>query len=75
MNGHKISEAKSTCDPVLAAEFHPIEKNLLITIGKGHIHFWDIEGGSLAKKIGSFEVWGFVVVVCVIELGYHFACS
>ena len=75
MNGHKISEAKSTCDPVLAAEFHPIEKNLLITIGKGHIHFWDIEGGSLAKKIGSFEVWGFVVVFCVIELGYHFVCS
>lgn len=55
LNGHKISEAKSTCDAVLAAEFHPIEKNILITIGKGHIHFWDIEGGSLAKKIGSFE--------------------
>lgn len=56
-SGHKISESKSTCDSVLAAEFHPIEKNILITIGKGHIFFWDIECGSLVKKIGVFEVY------------------
>jgi len=54
--GHKITETKTSCDPVLAAEFHPMERFTLITIGKGHIHFWDIEGGTLAKKLGTFEV-------------------
>lgn len=55
-NGHRIAEAKSSCDPVLAVEFHPIEKYTLVSIGRGHIHFWDIEGGGLVKKVGSFEV-------------------
>ncbi|KPM01385.1 echinoderm microtubule-associated protein-like protein 1 [Sarcoptes scabiei] len=54
-NGHKLCESKSSCDSVLAVEFHPIEKNSLITIGRGHIHFWDIDGGILTKKVGSFE--------------------
>jgi WD40 repeat protein len=54
--GHKITETKTSCDPVLAAEFHPMERFTLMTIGKGHIHFWDIEGGTLAKKLGTFEV-------------------
>ncbi|KAJ6218486.1 hypothetical protein RDWZM_009643 [Blomia tropicalis] len=54
-NGHRLSESKSTCDPVLAIEFHPIEKYTLISIGKGHIFFWDVEGGTLVKKIGVFE--------------------
>lgn len=54
--GHKITETKTSCDPVLAAEFHPMERYTLVTIGKGHIHFWDIEGGTLAKKLGIFEV-------------------
>ena len=53
--GHKITETKTSCDPVLAAEFHPMDRFCLITIGKGHIHFWDIEGGSLSKKLGIFE--------------------
>lgn len=74
LNGHKISEAKSTCDAVLAAEFHPIEKNILITIGKGHIHFWDIEGGSLAKKIGSFEVCNFNFFSSQTDHQIHFFC-
>ena len=54
--GHKITETKTSCDPVLAAEFHPMDRFCLMTIGKGHIHFWDIEGGSLSKKLGVFEV-------------------
>lgn len=56
-NGHRLSESKSTCDPVLAIEFHPIEKFTLISTGKSHIFFWDIEGGTLVKKIGMFEVY------------------
>lgn len=55
-NGHRLAESKSTCDTVLAVEFHPIEKYTLISIGRGHIFFWDIEGGTLAKKLGLFEV-------------------
>lgn len=54
--GNKVSETKSTCDPVFYVEFHPMERFCVITYGKGHIHFWDIEGGTLAKKIGLFEV-------------------
>lgn len=54
-NGHRLSESKSTCDAVLAVEFHPMEKYTLISVGKGHIFFWDIEGGTLQKKIGVFE--------------------
>lgn len=54
--GHKITETKTTSDPVLAVEFHPMDRYSMVTIGKGHIHFWDIEGGTLAKKVGIFEV-------------------
>lgn len=54
--GHKITETKTTSDPVLAIEFHPMDRYSMVTIGKGHIHFWDIEGGTLAKKVGIFEV-------------------
>lgn len=53
--GHKITETKSSAETVLAAEFHPMDKHVLVTVGKGHIHFWDTEGGTLAKKLGIFE--------------------
>lgn len=52
----KISEAKTSCDPVLAIEFHPMDRFSFVTLGKGHIYFWDFEGGTLAKKVGIFEV-------------------
>ncbi len=53
---HKVTETKSSSEQVLAVEFHPMDRFALITIGKGHIHFWDIEGGTMAKKLGTFEV-------------------
>lgn len=43
-------------ESVLAATFHPTEPTLLITCGKSHIHFWTLEGGSLSKRQGIFEV-------------------
>ncbi|KAJ8308865.1 hypothetical protein KUTeg_013739 [Tegillarca granosa] len=52
---HKLTETKSSTEPVLAAEFHPLEKNSIITCGKGQISFWTIEGGTLAKKTGIFD--------------------
>lgn len=54
-NGHRLSECKSSVDPVLSLEFHPMEKHSLISVGRGHINFWDTEGGTLVKKVGIFE--------------------
>lgn len=55
-NGHKVAESKSTVDPVLAVEFHPVERHTLISIGRGHVFFWDIESGSLTRRVANFEV-------------------
>ncbi|XP_063957676.1 77 kDa echinoderm microtubule-associated protein isoform X1 [Lytechinus pictus] len=51
----KICETKSSQDPVLACEFHPMNDEQIITLGKGHIHFWNTAGGKLVKKSGIFE--------------------
>ncbi|CAH1261926.1 EML1 [Branchiostoma lanceolatum] len=53
--GHKITETKAANEPVLAAEFHPTEKNLIVTCGKSHICFWTLEDNKLSKKQGVFE--------------------
>ncbi|XP_077525677.1 echinoderm microtubule-associated protein-like 2 isoform X2 [Haemaphysalis longicornis] len=53
--GVKITETKSASEAVLAVEFHPMDRHTLVTLGKGHIHFWDMEGGTLAKRLGLFE--------------------
>jgi microtubule-associated protein-like 1/2 len=44
----------------LVATFHPTDPTLLITCGKSHIYFWSLEGASLSKRQGLFEVsaWG-----------------
>ena len=47
---------QSSTDPVLAAEFHPCEKNVIVSCGKGQISFWNIEGGTLTRKQGIYEV-------------------
>lgn len=47
---------QSATETVLAAEFHPMDRYTLITVGRNHIHFWDTEGGTLVKKLGLFEV-------------------
>ncbi|BFZ12124.1 hypothetical protein BsWGS_15165 [Bradybaena similaris] len=52
---HKITETKSSTDPVLAVEYHPLDNSQIITCGKSQISFWTLEGGSLARKNGIFD--------------------
>lgn len=55
-NGRKVTETKCSVDTVVAAEFHPLDKNQIITIGKNHIAFWTLDqNGALYKKIGIFD--------------------
>ena len=48
---------QSSTEPVLACEYHPCDKNVIVTCGKGQILFWTIDNGALSKKQGLFEVW------------------
>ncbi|KAK4886318.1 hypothetical protein RN001_002589 [Aquatica leii] len=55
-HGHKITETKCSVDTIVAAEFHPLDKNCLVTCGKSHIGFWTLDaGGTLYKRMGIFE--------------------
>ncbi|KAL1448094.1 hypothetical protein WDU94_012292 [Cyamophila willieti] len=55
--GHKMCETKCSVDTVVAAEFHPLDRNSIVTCGKSHINFWTIDaGGTLYKKQGIFEM-------------------
>lgn len=43
-------------DTIIAAEFHPLERNTIVTCGKSHIAFWTLDaGGTLYKRMGVFE--------------------
>lgn len=54
--GHRVTETKCSVDTVIAAEFHPLDRNSIIVIGKGHIAFWTLDtGGALYKRMGVFE--------------------
>ncbi|ELT93984.1 hypothetical protein CAPTEDRAFT_152534 [Capitella teleta] len=53
--GQKITETKSSTEAVLGCEFHPCEKNIVVTYGKGQISFWNIDGGTLTRKMGIYE--------------------
>jgi len=53
--GQKLAENKSSGDTVVAMDFHPLDKNALISCGKGHISFWTFENGVLYKKLGIFD--------------------
>ncbi|KAK7582719.1 hypothetical protein V9T40_014164 [Parthenolecanium corni] len=54
--GHRITETKCSMDTVVAAEFHPLDKNSIVTCGKNHISFWVLDaGGTLYKRQGLFE--------------------
>ncbi|XP_050404187.1 echinoderm microtubule-associated protein-like 2 isoform X5 [Patella vulgata] len=52
---HKVTETKSSTEPVLAAEYHPYENNQIVMCGKGQISFWTLESGTLTKKQGIYE--------------------
>ncbi|XP_023223869.1 echinoderm microtubule-associated protein-like 2 [Centruroides sculpturatus] len=70
--GSKITETKCSSETVLAVEFHPMDRYTIITLGKGHVYFWDTEGGTLAKKIGIFEKHEkpkYVLCMAFTELG------
>lgn len=54
--GYKVTETKCSVDTVVAAEFHPLDRNCIVTCGKGHISFWSLDaGGTLYKRMGVFE--------------------
>lgn len=43
-------------ESVFAADFHPTDCNIIVTCGKSHLYFWNLEKGVLVKKQGLFEV-------------------
>lgn len=47
---------KCSNEAVFAADFHPTDTNIIVTCGKSHLYFWTLEGNSLNKKQGLFEV-------------------
>ncbi|XP_019716941.1 echinoderm microtubule-associated protein-like 2 isoform X1 [Hippocampus comes] len=51
----QLADVKCSNDSVLAAVFHPMDANLIVTCGKSHINFWSLEGSTLAKRQGLFE--------------------
>ncbi|XP_061157270.1 echinoderm microtubule-associated protein-like 1 isoform X3 [Syngnathus typhle] len=51
----RLAEVKTSNDTVFAADFHPTDSNILVTCGKSHLHFWNLEKGMLVKKQGLFE--------------------
>ncbi|XP_015834813.1 echinoderm microtubule-associated protein-like 2 isoform X3 [Tribolium castaneum] len=55
-SGHKVTETKCSVDTIVAAEFHPLDRNIIVTCGKSHIAFWSLDvGGTLYKRMGIFE--------------------
>ncbi|KAK9876491.1 hypothetical protein WA026_013867 [Henosepilachna vigintioctopunctata] len=55
-NGYKITETKCSVDTVVSAEFHPLDRNTIVTSGKSHIAFWTLDvNGTLFKRTGIFE--------------------
>ncbi|KAF8570544.1 hypothetical protein P879_02628, partial [Paragonimus westermani] len=53
--GKKITDTKCSNDPVVAAEFHPLDESSIITCGKNHLNFWSLDGNTLSKKSAIFE--------------------
>lgn len=54
--GTKITETRCSVDTVVAIEFHPLERNQIITVGKGHIAFWTLDqNGTIYKRMAVFE--------------------
>lgn len=51
----RVAEANSGHEPVLAIDFHPIDKYMLVAVGKSSINFWDIRGMTMSKKAGLFD--------------------
>ncbi|XDA83546.1 hypothetical protein R6Z07F_013435 [Ovis aries] len=68
----KVVDVKCSNEAVLVATFHPTDPTVLITCGKSHIYFWNLEGGSLSKRQGLFEKYEkpkYVLCVTFLEGG------
>ncbi|XP_043525554.1 echinoderm microtubule-associated protein-like 2 isoform X6 [Frieseomelitta varia] len=54
--GTKVTETKCSVDTVVCVEWHPLERNQIVSCGKGHVSFWFLDnGGMLYKRMGIFE--------------------
>ncbi|XP_075873960.1 echinoderm microtubule-associated protein-like 1 isoform X5 [Nelusetta ayraudi] len=51
----RLAEVKCSNESVLGADFHPTDCSIIVTCGKSHLYFWNLEKGILAKKQGLFE--------------------
>ncbi|XP_078145487.1 echinoderm microtubule-associated protein-like 1 isoform X2 [Centroberyx gerrardi] len=51
----RLAEVKCSNESVFAADFHPTDSNIIVTCGKSHLYFWNLEKGMLVKKQGLFE--------------------
>ncbi|XP_034050852.1 echinoderm microtubule-associated protein-like 1 [Thalassophryne amazonica] len=51
----RLAEVKSSNESVFATDFHPTDSNIVVTCGKSHVYFWNMEKGVLVKKQGLFE--------------------
>lgn len=54
-NNVKLASAKCYGDLIFASEFHPTEKNVIVSCGKQAIFFWNFDGTHLIKKSGTFD--------------------
>ncbi|MFH4976734.1 hypothetical protein AB6A40_003443 [Gnathostoma spinigerum] len=72
VKGERLVDAKGANDQVFACEFHPLNKSLIVTHGKGHFNLWHFDGKSLEKKSIAFEGRDkpkLVLSVCFTESG------
>uniref|UniRef100_A0A665VTZ1 Uncharacterized protein n=1 Tax=Echeneis naucrates TaxID=173247 RepID=A0A665VTZ1_ECHNA len=53
--GDRLAEVKCSNESVFAADFHPTDSHIIVTCGKSHLYFWNLEKGMLVKKQGLFE--------------------
>ncbi|CAG9788426.1 unnamed protein product [Diatraea saccharalis] len=54
--GHCLAETKCSVDTVVAAEFHPLDRNQIVTCGKNNIAFWTLDQTNvLYKRLGVFD--------------------
>ncbi|XP_055735671.1 echinoderm microtubule-associated protein-like 2 isoform X3 [Salvelinus fontinalis] len=51
----QLADVKCSNDSVLAAAFHPMDDNLIVTCGKSHLNFWTMDGNTLTKRQGLFD--------------------
>uniref|UniRef100_A0A1B0C8Z4 Uncharacterized protein n=2 Tax=Lutzomyia longipalpis TaxID=7200 RepID=A0A1B0C8Z4_LUTLO len=68
--GHRITETKCSVDTIVGAEFHPLDRNQIVTIGKNHICFWTLDqGGALYKRMGVRVHDGSIFSLCALKDG------